>query len=86
MTIAQRDSLSVTPRQLEVLAFLARRDHWSVGEVADALKVSSAAATKAIARLERKGLVTRAIDLVDRRCVNVSVTRTGADAVRQSHR
>lgn len=86
MTIAQRDSLSVTPRQLEVLAFLARRDHWSVGEVADALKVSSAAATKAIARLERKGLVTRAIDLMDRRCVNVSVTRTGADAVRQSHR
>jgi DNA-binding MarR family transcriptional regulator len=83
MALARRETLSVTPRQLEVLAFLARRDHWSVGEVANALHVSSAAATKAIARLERKGLVTRAIDLVDRRCVNVSVTRVGAEAIRQ---
>jgi DNA-binding MarR family transcriptional regulator len=86
MTIAHRDTLTITPRQLEVLAFLVRRDHWSVGEVASALKVSSAAATKAIARLERKGLVTRAVDQMDRRCVNVSVTRSGAEAVRQSSR
>ena len=83
MTIGQRESTGITPRQLEVLTFLARREHWSVGEVATALKVSSAAATKAIARLERKGLVTRAVDLMDRRCVNVSVTRAGADVTRQ---
>jgi DNA-binding MarR family transcriptional regulator len=83
MTIGQRESTSITPRQLEVLTFLARREHWSVGEVASALKVSSAAATKAIARLERKGLVTRAVDMMDRRCVNVSVTRAGADVTRQ---
>lgn len=83
MTIGQRESTGITPRQLEVLTFLTRREHWSVGEVASALKVSSAAATKAIARLERKGLVTRAVDLMDRRCVNVSVTRAGADVTRQ---
>jgi DNA-binding MarR family transcriptional regulator len=83
MTIGQRESTSITPRQLEVLTFLARREHWSVGEVASALKVSSAAATKAIVRLERKGLVTRAVDMMDRRCVNVSVTRAGADVTRQ---
>jgi DNA-binding MarR family transcriptional regulator len=83
MTIGQRESTSITPRQLEVLTFLARREHWSVGEVASALKVSSAAATKAIARLERKGLVTRAVDMMDRRCVNVSVTRAGTDVTRQ---
>ena len=83
MTIGQRESTSITPRQLEVLTFLARREHWSVGEVASALKVSSAAATKAITRLERKGLVTRAVDMMDRRCVNVSVTRAGADVTRQ---
>jgi DNA-binding MarR family transcriptional regulator len=83
MTIGQRESTSITPRQLEVLTFLARREHWSVGEVASALKVSSAAAAKAIARLERKGLVTRAVDMMDRRCVNVSVTRAGADVTRQ---
>ena len=84
MTTMRRSSTSITPRQLEVLSYLARREHWSVGEVATTLGVSSAAATKAIARLERKGLVTRDIDLMDRRCVNVRITRAGNDAIRQT--
>jgi DNA-binding MarR family transcriptional regulator len=73
---------TVTPRQIEVLTFLAGRDHWSVGEVAAALGVSSAAATKAIVRLERKGMVTRSVDMMDRRCVNVRLTRFGAETLR----
>ena len=77
MTIVQGETISVTPRQTEVLTFLATRDSWSVGEVASTLGVSSAAATKAIVRLERKGLVTRSIDMMDRRCVNVRITRAG---------
>jgi DNA-binding MarR family transcriptional regulator len=83
MTMMHRTSTNLTSRQLEVLALLARREHWLVGEVASELGVSSAAATKAIARLERKGLVTRSVDIMDRRCVNVRITRTGSDAVRQ---
>jgi DNA-binding MarR family transcriptional regulator len=86
MTTMRRSSTSITPRQLEVLSYLSRREHWSVGEVASALGVSSAAATKAIARLERKGLVTRAVDIMDRRCVNVRITRAGSDAVKQAPR
>ncbi len=82
MTIVQREMITVTPRQAEVLIFLARRDHWSVGDVASNLGVSSAAATKAIARLERKGLVTRSIDIMDRRCVNVRITHAGNDIIR----
>ena len=77
-------SSRITPRQLEVLTLLAHRDHWSVGEVAMALKVSSAAATKAVSRLERKGLVTRSIDMMDRRCVNVHLTQFGAETARKS--
>ncbi len=84
MTTMQRETTGVTPRQVEVLTFLARRDHWSVGEVASALGVSSAAATKAIARLERKGMVTRSIDMMDRRCVNVRITRSGNDIIRNA--
>lgn len=84
MTTTRREYASVTPRQVEVLTFLSKREHLSVGEVATALGVSSAAATKAIARLERKGLVTRSVDMMDRRCVNVRITRTGSDAVRQA--
>ena len=83
MTTMHRISTNVTSRQLEVLAFLIRREYWLVGEVASALGISSAAATKAIARLERKGLVSRSVDMMDRRCVNVRVTRAGTDAVRQ---
>ena len=79
MTIVQGETISVTPRQTEVLTFLATRASWSVGEVASNLGVSSAAATKAILRLERKGLVTRSIDMMDRRCVNVRITRAGHD-------
>jgi DNA-binding MarR family transcriptional regulator len=82
MTMVRQASTNITLRQMEILAFLVRREHWLVGEVASALEVSSAAATKAIARLERKGLVTRAVDMMDRRFVNVRITRAGSDAVR----
>jgi DNA-binding MarR family transcriptional regulator len=75
--------MGITPRQLEVLSFLARREQWSVGEVASELGVSSAAATKAITRLERRGMVTRTVDIMDRRCVNVRITRSGNEAVQQ---
>ena len=78
------ESSRITPRQLEVLTLLARRDHWSVGEVAIVLKVSSAAATKAVARLERKGLVTRSTDMMDRRCVNVHLTQFGVETAQKS--
>ena len=84
MTTLRRELLSITPRQLEVLGRLTSREHWSVGEVASMMGVSSAAATKALARLERKGLVTRAENIMDRRCVDITVTRSGAELVRRS--
>nr|BBH92522.1 hypothetical protein KTA_07210 [Thermogemmatispora argillosa] len=66
---------TITPRQLEVLTYLAQRDHWSVSEVAALLGVSSAAATKVLTRLERKGLITRTHNVLDRRCADITVTR-----------
>jgi DNA-binding MarR family transcriptional regulator len=83
MSTMRRVPLNITPRQLEVLSHIARKERWSVGEVASALGVSSAAATKAIVRLERKGLVTRSVDMMDRRCVNVRITRAGTDVVQR---
>ena len=84
MTTVSRESLHVIPRQLEVLRYLSRREHWSVGEIASVLGVSSAAATKAIVRLERKGLVKRAENMMDRRCVDVSLTRSGTETLRRT--
>ncbi|WP_069803953.1 MarR family transcriptional regulator [Thermogemmatispora onikobensis] len=66
---------TVTARQREVLTYLAQRDHWSVSEVAALLGVSSAAATKVLTRLERKGLIRRASSALDRRCADITVTR-----------
>ncbi len=83
MTMMRRTYTGITSRQFEILAFLARREQWFVGEVASALGISSAAVTKTITRLEQKGLVTRSVDMLDRRCVNVRITRAGTDAVRQ---
>ena len=64
-------------------SILSRREHWSVGELASALGVSSAAATKAIARLQRKDLVRRSENIVDRRSVDVSITPRGSETIRQ---
>ncbi|WP_376793813.1 MarR family transcriptional regulator [Thermogemmatispora sp.] len=74
-TLRRAASYAITPRQLEVLTCLAQRDHWSVSEVAALLGVSSAAATKVLARLERKGLITRAANMLDRRCADITITR-----------
>lgn len=84
MTTMRRTATSITSRQQEVLTFLVRREYSLVGEIASDLGVSSAAATKAIERLERKGLVTRSVDTMDRRCVNVRITRAGYAAIKQA--
>lgn len=86
MTTMRRVSDLITPRQLEVLVSLSQREQWSISQVASSLSVSCAAATKAIARLERKGLVSRTVDMMDRRCVNVRITRAGNDLLRQGNR
>ncbi len=72
----------MTARQREVLTLLSNSDRWSVGQIASALGVSSAAATKAVVRLERKGLVKRSENTIDRRRVDVSLTRTGTKNAR----
>jgi len=83
MTAMHGEYTGITPRQIEVLTLLMQRECWLVSEIATQLGVSSAAATKAITRLEKRGLVTRSIDLMDRRCVQVRVTRTAQEIVRQ---
>ncbi len=75
--IVNKARFSVTQRQREILTLLARREQWTVGEVASLLGVSSAAATKNVTRLERKRLVKRTVDEFDRRGILVSLTTDG---------
>ena len=83
MTTISHENGNITRRQRELLAYLLLQKQGSVGEIAAILGVSSPAATKAVARLERKGLVTRKENEVDRRCVCVSLTNAGMQALEE---
>jgi DNA-binding MarR family transcriptional regulator len=67
----------VTPSQLKVLKLVARTNARRIGDVADFLAVSNAAASKAVDRLVRRGLVRRAEAAADRRAVELSLTTEG---------
>ena len=53
MVAVYRLYINMTPRQIEVLSLLARREQWFIKEIAAVYGISAAAATKTIDRLER---------------------------------
>ena len=73
----------VTPSQLKVLKLVARTNARRIGDVADFLAVSNAAASKAVDRLVRRGLVRRAEAASDRRAVELSLTTEGRTLLAQ---
>lgn len=74
---------SLTPSQLHLLALMTRDGQHQVGEAADFLGVSSAAATKNIDKLERLGLVARGASPGDRRATMLTVSPKGRRLVRK---
>jgi DNA-binding MarR family transcriptional regulator len=54
----------------------------TIGQLAEATALSSAAATALVDRLERKGFVRRVRDTVDRRKILVELTEAAADQTR----
>ncbi len=73
----------VTPSQLRVLKLVARTNARRIGDVADFLAVSNAAASKAVDRLVRRGLVRRTEAASDRRAVELSLTSEGRGLLAQ---
>lgn len=73
----------VTPSQLRVLKLVARTNARRIGDVADFLAVSNAAASKAVDRLVRRGLVRRTEAASDRRAVELSLTPEGRTLLAQ---
>ena len=73
----------VTASQLRVLKLVARTNARRIGDVADFLAVSNAAASKAVDRLVRRGLVRRAEAASDRRAVELSLTTEGRTLLAQ---
>jgi DNA-binding MarR family transcriptional regulator/uncharacterized C2H2 Zn-finger protein len=69
--------------QIKLLKLVARTESYKVGEVAAFLRVSNAAASKAVDRLVRRGLLLRNESEEDRRSVELALTPTGCRLLEQ---
>ena len=73
----------VSPQQVGLLVSIKYRPGVTVGDLAADDKVSTAAMSKRISRLERDGLVARTQSEADRRCVGLTLTEEGQRTLRR---
>jgi DNA-binding MarR family transcriptional regulator len=73
----------VSPQQVGLLAAIKYAPGITVGELAADERVSTAAMSKRVSRLERDGLVARTKSEADRRCIGLTLTEEGQRALRR---
>src|SRR6201987_4508110 len=73
----------VSPHQVGPLVAIKYAPSVTVGELAAEERVSTAAMSKRVSRLERDGLVARTKSEADRRCVGLTLTEDGQRALRR---
>jgi DNA-binding MarR family transcriptional regulator len=73
----------VSPQQVGLLVSIKYAPGVTVGDLAADERVSTAAMSKRISRLERDGLVARTPRETDRRCVGLSLTDEGRRVLRR---
>lgn len=73
----------VSPHQVGLLVSIKYKPGITVGELAADDKVSTAAMSKRVTRLERDGLVARTPSEADRRCVGLTLTDEGQRTLRR---
>jgi DNA-binding MarR family transcriptional regulator len=73
----------VSPQQVGLLVSIKYTPGVTVGDLAAEERVSTAAMSKRISRLERDGLVARTPRETDRRCVGLSLTEEGQRVLRR---
>ena len=72
-----------TLSQLKLLKMIARTNAGTISEIASFLSVSNAAASKAVDRLVRRGLIQRREKEEDRRAISLSLTSEGSKTLEQ---
>jgi len=77
------DEFDVTWPQWMVMNVLAHKLAETPAQIADNLGVDRSAITRLVDRLEKKGLVTREHDGLDRRSITVLLTKSGAAMVEE---
>jgi DNA-binding MarR family transcriptional regulator len=73
----------VSPHQVGLLVAIKYSPGVTVGELAAEERVSTAAMSKRVSRLERDGLVTRTQSEADRRCIGLTLTEDGQRTLRR---
>src|SRR6266581_996895 len=73
----------VSPHQVGLLVAIKYTPGVTVGELAAEERVSTAAMSKRVSRLERDGLVSRTKSEADRRCTGLTLTEDGQRALRR---
>ena len=73
----------VSPHQVALLVAIKYAPGVTVGELATEERVSTAAMSKRVSRLERDGLVTRTKSEADRRCIGLTLTEDGQRTLRR---
>jgi DNA-binding MarR family transcriptional regulator len=75
--------LDLVLSQVRMLALIDRLPNCGIGDLADYMGVSSAATSRSVERLVRRGMVTRATAGEDRRAVDLAVTPAGRSALKR---
>lgn len=73
----------VSPHQVSLLVSIKYAPGVTVGTLATDERVSTAAMSKRVSRLERDGLVARTPSKADRRCVGLTLTEEGQRTLRR---
>ena len=84
-TARQVTAEPLTGRQMEAVVFLSHRRRVTMGEFADGLEISRAAASELVARLTEKDVVRRETDPADRRVVYVRLAGAAERFAGQVH-
>src|SRR3954463_8284833 len=77
-------NIDLSASQSSALATISRRGPLTVGELAKAEHVSSPMITKIAKGLEEEGLVTRSVDVTDKRVTQMAITREGERRLERS--
>ncbi|WP_026360358.1 MarR family winged helix-turn-helix transcriptional regulator [Amycolatopsis nigrescens] len=76
------DGAALTTAEVELLVPLRHTDEpVTAGRLASQLGMSRAGVSKALAKLEKRGLITRSVNPADRRAAFVGMTKAGRDTI-----
>jgi DNA-binding MarR family transcriptional regulator len=75
---------NITPAQILTLRELINVERQTLVQLAKRVGLSSSTLVGVVDRLEKKELVSRHRDIIDRRTVNISITQTGKDYLKHS--